>query len=69
MTTETMEELTAVLGLLISNGDISLEDILRAAADAVAETEGVRHSVVVSRVHSWAHCIRAQMDAGIKGEG
>jgi hypothetical protein len=69
MTTEGRNELTAILGLLMSRGDISLDDILMAAADAVAETEGVRHSVVVSRVHSWAHCIRAQMDAGIKGEG
>lgn len=69
MATKNRDELTAVLGSLMSNGDISLEDILRAAAAAVAENEGVRYSVAVSRVYYWAHCIRAQMDAGTKGEG
>lgn len=66
MTTEDRDELTAVLGLLMSNSDISLDDILMAAVDAVAGKEGVRHSVAVSRVHYWAHCMQDKLDAEIR---
>jgi hypothetical protein len=69
MTTETMDELTAVIGSLMSHDDISLDDILRAAADAVAENEGVRPSAAVCRMHYLAHCMLDELDAGTKGEG
>lgn len=69
MTTENRKELTDVQGLLMSNCDISLDDILMAVVDAVAETEGVRPSVAVCMVHYWVHCMQDKLDAGIKGEG
>ena len=55
MTTEDSDKLAGVLRRLLSAG-VTLTDILEVAVPVVVKNEDVRPSVVISRVHYWAHC-------------
>jgi hypothetical protein len=64
-TMSTEEKMKALFAEVLEEG--CLEDILMAAADAVAEKKGVRLEAVIIRVHYWVHCMQDKLDAEIRG--